>query len=185
MSVASILTETEAWPAARHVVLTGGEPMIARGIHELASAFRDRGFHITIETAATIAPDGIACDLASLSPKLRHATPLSGEIDTAWIDKHERLRYHPEILRQWADQRTGEVQYKFVVTSSADLTEITELFHAAKIQPEAHRVLLMPEGRTTDELRERQKWLVDVCKASGYRYCQRLHLELFGNTRGT
>ena len=50
--------------------------MIAKNIHELANSLRDRGFHITIETAGTVSPDGIACDLASLSPKLAHSTPL-------------------------------------------------------------------------------------------------------------
>ena len=51
------------------------EPMIAPGIHELAAALKKAGYHLTIETAATVAPDGIACDLASLSPKLRNSAP--------------------------------------------------------------------------------------------------------------
>ena len=40
----------------RHVVLTGGEPMVASGIRELAAALRSAGMHITIETAATVPP---------------------------------------------------------------------------------------------------------------------------------
>ena len=47
------------------------------------------------------------------------------------------------------------------------------------------RILLMPEGRSMEELRERSTWLVEVCKAGGYRFCHRLHIELFGNRRGT
>src|SRR6187397_86153 len=50
MSVAEILSAVEQWPG-RHVVLTGGEPMVARGIRELAEALRARGMHITVETA--------------------------------------------------------------------------------------------------------------------------------------
>src|SRR6266436_1362968 len=61
----TILTQVESHPA-NHCVLTGGEPMVAKGIHELAQELRHRGKHITIETAATIMPKGIACDLASL-----------------------------------------------------------------------------------------------------------------------
>jgi 7-carboxy-7-deazaguanine synthase len=49
----------------------------------------------------------------------------------------------------------------------------------------AHRVLLMPEGRSPGELHDRNAWLVEVCKATGYRYCDRLHIALFGNVRGT
>src|SRR6266481_5026691 len=74
MSLAAILAEVDSHPA-QHCVLTGGEPMIAKDIHELAAALRGRGKHITIETAATVPPDDIACDLASLSPKLSNSAP--------------------------------------------------------------------------------------------------------------
>src|SRR5688572_20004036 len=74
LSIDAIVEQVRTFPA-RHVVLTGGEPMVARGISELAQRLRDDGLHITIETAGTIAPDGIACDLASLSPKLSNSTP--------------------------------------------------------------------------------------------------------------
>src|SRR5947209_7549513 len=74
-TVPQIVSAVEAHPTARHVVLTGGEPMIAKEIRELASAVKATGRHITIETAATVPPDGIACDLASLSPKLLNSAP--------------------------------------------------------------------------------------------------------------
>ena len=32
---------------------------------------------------------------------------------------------------------------------------------------------------------EREEELIELCKRLGYRYCQRLQIELFGNTRGT
>ena len=86
MTVGEIVTAVRQFPA-RHVVLTGGEPMIAPGIRELAAEFRRLSYHITIETAATIAPAGIACDLASLSPKLRNSTP-DARLDEAWRRKH-------------------------------------------------------------------------------------------------
>src|SRR5580700_4281475 len=49
-SVEEIVEEVGKYPA-RHVVLTGGEPMVAKGIHTLAAALREKGKHITIETA--------------------------------------------------------------------------------------------------------------------------------------
>src|SRR6185369_15469098 len=57
-SVAQIMAAIEAHPVARHVVLTGGEPMIAKDIRALAAAIKETGRHITIESAATIAPEG-------------------------------------------------------------------------------------------------------------------------------
>ena len=52
---------------ARHVVITGGEPMIAKDIKEFVDLLKQSGKHITIETAGTIAPTGIQCDLATIS----------------------------------------------------------------------------------------------------------------------
>src|SRR2546421_2667194 len=54
-NIAQIVAAVENHPTARHVVLTGGEPMIAKEIRELASAIKITGRHITIETAATLA----------------------------------------------------------------------------------------------------------------------------------
>jgi 7-carboxy-7-deazaguanine synthase len=38
---------------------------------------------------------------------------------------------------------------------------------------------------TSADLARRGAWLIDVCKEHGFRYCPRLHIDLFGNTRGT
>ena len=51
------------------------EPLVAKDIHALAKELKALGYHITIETAATVKPEGIACDLASLSPKLLNSAP--------------------------------------------------------------------------------------------------------------
>src|SRR6186997_1453110 len=61
MGTAEILAKVREF-GARHVVVTGGEPMIAKGMPELLAALRADGRHLTIETAATIPPDGVACD---------------------------------------------------------------------------------------------------------------------------
>ena len=183
MSIEQIVAEVSQHPT-RYVVLTGGEPMVAKGIHDLASKLRELGKHITIETAATIAPDGIACDLASLSPKLSNSTPQAGTIEPAWIQRHEERRLQPEVIRDWIGAHHH--QLKFVVSEDSQIAEIEALLSQIgpdEIRPE--RVQLMPEGRTVDELRHKASSLLDLCKQKGYRYCNRLHIELFGNTRGT
>jgi 7-carboxy-7-deazaguanine synthase len=40
-------------------------------------------------------------------------------------------------------------------------------------------------GHQSEVLRLRQAWLVEVCKQTGWRYSPRLHIDLFGNKRGT
>src|SRR5688500_12213311 len=58
---------------ARHVVVTGGEPMIMPDIAALCAALRREALHITIETAATV-HEPVDLDLVSLSPKLSNST---------------------------------------------------------------------------------------------------------------
>ena len=156
--------------------------MLAPEIHELAAGLRATGRHLTIETAATIAPDGIACDLASLSPKLLNSAPDS-RLATAWRRKHEALRWQPAVVRAWID--AYPFQLKFVVSRPDDLVEIESMLAALERDIPPSRVLLMPEGITLEAIRAKSGWLGEACKARGYRYAHRLHLELYGNKRGT
>jgi 7-carboxy-7-deazaguanine synthase len=167
---------------SRHVVLTGGEPMIARDIHSLAAHLRQSGCHITIETAATIPPDDIACDLASLSPKLVNSMP-DDRLPAAWRKRHEALRLQPHIIRKWVE--AYPFQLKFVVSQESDLQEIAHLLREVDYPIPAERVLLMPEGVDLETLKERARWLADACRDQGYRFCPRLHIALYGNVRGT
>lgn len=181
-TIPQILAEIGNHPSARHVVLTGGEPMIAKDIRLLVSAIKELGHHITIETAATIAPDGVACDLASLSPKLLNSAP-DDRLSPAWRRKHEALRWQPEVVRAWVDAYT--YQFKFVVAQPSDIDEIETMLASLHRDIPRSRVLLMPEGTTVEKIRSRAAWLSELCKARGYRYAHRLHLELYGNKRGT
>jgi 7-carboxy-7-deazaguanine synthase len=169
--------------ACQHVVLTGGEPMVAPGINELARRLREAGRHVTIETAATVAPGGIACDLASLSPKLADSTPAPEQGGAGWTARHETARRRPDVLRAWlADY---DCQLKFVVSEEDQIGEILDLLAETGVAIPPERVLLMPEGSDARSLEGRQAWLSAVCLRHGFRYCDRLHIRLFGNTRGT
>ncbi len=180
MSVAEILRKVSNWDC-RHGVLTGGEPMIAPDLPALAAALKQVGKHITIETAATVPPAGIACDLASLSPKLSNSTPPT-ERDPAWAKKHEETRLRPEVIAAWI--KNYDFQLKFVVSTELDLKEIKGLLVHLPPVP-LDRVLLMPEGTDSEILASRTAWLVEICKREGFRFCPRLQIELFGHARGT
>ena len=180
MSVEEILEKVTEWNCD-HVVLTGGEPMITLDLPELAAVLKKQKKHITIETAGTILPNGIPCDLASLSPKLSNSTP-PPERDPAWAKKHEAIRLQPEVISEWI--RKYPFQLKFVGSSENDLVEIKDLLSRLPPVP-LHQILLMPEGIDVKTLATRSPWLVDICKREGFRFCPRLHIELFGHTRGT
>ncbi len=181
-TVEQIVGAVERYKTTTHVVLTGGEPMIAKEIRELAAAIKAIGRHITIETAATVAPAGIACDLASLSPKLLNSAP-DPQQHLAWRRKHEATRWQPDVVRAWVD--AYPYQFKFVIARPEDVDEMEHMLAALRREVPRHKVLLMPEGTTMDKIRTRATWLADLCKERGYRYAHRLHIELYGNKRGT
>ena len=155
--------------------------MIAPDFPELGEALKKQGKHITIETAGTIPPNGIPCDLASISPKLSNSTPPVSR-DPAWAKKHEATRLQPEVISEWI--RKYAFQLKFVVSSENDLVEIKSLLSHLPPGP-SDRILLMPEGIDSKTLASRSPWLVDICKREGFRFCPRLQIELFGHKRGT
>jgi 7-carboxy-7-deazaguanine synthase len=187
MSLEEILCRIRSYDC-HHVVLTGGEPMVASGIRELAYLLRAEGKHITIETAATVAPhaDGMAIpfDLASLSPKLANSTP-DAEVAGPWKERHEKTRLQPDVIRQWLE--AGLCQLKFVVSQVEDLPEIEELLNEVGLVEgfTRDRVLLMPEGTDVETLRQKGPLIAEMCLEHGFRFAPRIHIELFGNTRGT
>ncbi|HMO91369.1 MAG TPA: 7-carboxy-7-deazaguanine synthase QueE [Pirellulaceae bacterium] len=181
---------------AQHVVLTGGEPLLPNSVVRLTEQLRERGFHITIETAGTVFKP-VACDLISISPKLASSTPLldrlpiwvdasehtlsRSELD-AWSIRHERLRFRPDVIRNWIAEYTYQI--KFVVDDLADCREI-EAYLSFFPEIDRRRVLMMPQGIDFAALSEKQTWLEPYCEAHGLRFCPRKQIEWYGNKRGT
>jgi 7-carboxy-7-deazaguanine synthase len=173
MSLDRILDEVRAHPA-RHVVVTGGEPMIAPEIGPLTERLRDAGLHITVETAGTVF-EPVACDLMSISPKLANSTP-----DGPFATQHQRVRIQTTVLAELILRY--DYQLKFVIETPTDVSEARDLVGLLGANPE--RVILMPEGTDPLRLRERALWLAEICKEEGYRFSPRLHVDLWGNRRG-
>ena len=104
-------------------------------------------------------------------------------MDDTWRKKHEELRWQPSVVESWI--AAGNYQLKFVVGSEGDVAEIETMIQETGCAIAPSKVLLMPEGTTLAAIRSRAEWLSELCKARGYRYAHRLHIELYGNTRGT
>jgi len=176
MSLADILRAVDAHPSVGHVVLTGGEPMIAKGASILVSALQKKGYHVTVETAGTVWQE-MSPDLWSISPKLANSTPP----EEPWRTRHDGRRLAEDVIAQM--MASAPYQLKFVVAEPADLDELAPL--VARLGAEASRVLLMPEGRDVARLDAVASWLVKACMERGFRFCDRMHVRLFGDTRGT
>ena len=169
----------------RHVVLTGGEPLLFPAIAALSRRLRAAGHHITVETAGTVWLDDLACDLLSISPKLAHSTPWQRAPKLA--ERHERTRLDLAVLARLV--ASFHWQLKFVVRAAhaaADLAEVEGLLQTLAVPAsERHRVLIMPECTDPAALHASYRELVTACIERGFRLGERLHIALFGHTPGT
>lgn len=156
------------------VVITGGEPLLQENeLLAMTRLIRDQqpDVFFEVETNATRLPSPAfadAIDQFNVSPKLSNA------------GMPESLRLNTEALAFFA--AAGKAWFKFVVSSPADLAEIQTL--AARFAIPRSRILLMPEGRNAAELDKSAPWLAEICRDLGFRFCDRLHIRLWGDKRG-
>ncbi|MFC3213983.1 7-carboxy-7-deazaguanine synthase QueE [Novosphingobium panipatense] len=157
------------------LVITGGEPLLqGAALARMLAVLDDLrpGMHVEMETNSTVAPHpalDARVNQYNVSPKLAHS---GNPADLALL---------PERLAAWAAE--PRAYFKFVIATPDDLDEVRALRETYAI-PGA-RLFLMPEGRSSDVIRERSGWLADFCAANGLRFTDRLHIHLWGDTRGT
>ena len=117
----------------------------------------------------------------SVSPKLANSDPGPARPASVRAD-HRAHRIERDVLRRLLETYT--CQLKFVVAEPGDLGEINALLaELPDVPPET--VMLMPLGTTRQELAARGPWLAEICRNRGFRYSPRLHIELWGDRRGT
>jgi len=153
------------------LVVTGGEPLLqAPALARLLKLLEMP--HVEIETNGTVAPtpalDALV-DQYNVSPKLAHS------------GNPANLALIPERLAAFAaDPRAF---FKFVIAAPEDCAEVLAITTQYAIP--SGQVFLMPEGRDSETLRSRERWLGDICLQHGFRLSDRLHIHLSGDTRGT
>jgi 7-carboxy-7-deazaguanine synthase len=174
-----VLEEAEA--AARiaalggnRLVITGGEPLMqASALARLFAALETvHPMYIEVETNGTIAPPASLLEWVhqyNVSPKLAHS------------GNPTDLALRPDPLKAFAEDRRAF--FKFVIAEPADVDEVLAVAEAHSIPRE--RVFLMPEGRDSATLHARMRWLAQICTTHGFTLTDRLHIHLYGDTRGT
>lgn len=154
------------------LVVTGGEPLLQGAALARMLALLPEDIRVEVETNGTIAPppalDALV-DQYNVSPKLAHS------------GNPAELALVPERLADWAGE--PRAAFKFVVAEPADIAEVLALAERFAIPRE--RVWLMAEGADSATLRAREAWLAQLCLEHRLTLSGRLHIELYGDTRGT
>ncbi len=173
----SEIVETVNRVDGKFVVITGGEPMTNSDLPELVQKLKASDRHITIETAGIAFIPDLACDLMSISPKLSNSTPAEPKLAAI----HEDSRLDTVILGKLIDNY--KYQLKFVVDSQDDLAEIQQTIEKLG-NVDSEKVMLMPQAVTRERLLAKSPIVADLCKRSGFAFCQRLQILLWNNVRG-
>ena len=160
----------------RHLVLTGGEPMLQPDVVPFTRELAAHRKYITVETAGTVLRD-VHADLMSVSPKLSNSTP----VDAIWSQRHERLRENDAVAARLYEEY--HCQLKFVIDSEDDLAEV-ERYLSRFPAVSRDQIWLMPQAITQNEIETRLAWLAPIARERGLQSSPRLHIELFGNVRG-
>ncbi|QYJ07954.1 7-carboxy-7-deazaguanine synthase QueE [Qipengyuania flava] len=170
LEVAEVAARIEALGQNR-LVITGGEPLLqAPALAQLLERLPD--MTVEVETNGTTkapVPLDIRIDQFNVSPKLAHS---GNPAELALLP--ERLDAYATDPRAW---------FKFVIAEPSDVDDVLLLRDRYRFRP--GHVFLMPEGTDSATLRNREAWLAELCVKHGFRMSDRLHIHLFGDTRGT
>lgn len=194
------------YPTTNHLVITGGEPMLYKeGIDEFLKRIYKSNLKITIETNGTLPPlpykNYYQIDLYSVSPKLSTSCVDYGDniISKELIENHNKKRINIGNLCKYI-LSIPNYQFKFVYSGKECIDEIKDIYkriddyvkenyseeiytHYNQIHPNKN-TLLMPEGMTNDQISNSSQECAIVCMENGWRYCDRLHIRIWGDKRG-
>ena len=153
------------------LVITGGEPLMQAGrLAEMLEHLPD--IRVEIETNGTVMPPArldVRVDQYNVSPKLAHS------------GNPAELALKPDMLDHWALEPRAFL--KFVIAGPDDVADVLALSERHGF--DRSRLFLMPEGTDSETLRSREKWLAPLALQHGFRMSDRLHIHLYGDTRGT
>jgi 7-carboxy-7-deazaguanine synthase len=168
VELSALLDEVAAFPC-RRVVITGGEPLESPLFTPLAAALAGRGSILEVETSGTREPPRDAAP----------AIQWNVSVKLAGSGVAESRRINAAAIRAFLAR---EAWWKFVVGDPGELGEVLRL--AERFALPRERILLQPEGLRAEDLAARTPWVVEACKAHGFRFSPRLHVLIWGARRG-
>jgi len=160
-----------------HLILTGGEPTLPASQKAFTEFYAEFAHQtgktpfVEVETNGTIKPKpefDSTVNQYNISLKLAN----SGH------DESDRI--NPEALDHY--DRTYRKDFKFVVSSPADLNEIDKIIEDYNI--DERDIMLMPAGQTREQLEKTYPVVAEMVKDRKWRFSPREHVSIWDKQTG-
>jgi 7-carboxy-7-deazaguanine synthase len=169
-----------------HLILTGGEPLLAwqQLYIELFEHPRMKDLkNVTIETNTTQRLYDDFRDYLQHRAKFRTTFSCSPKLSVSGESWNDAIK--PDIARSYASVDGADIYFKFVVADEIDVDEVDRAVATYRSAGLNCPVYLMPVGGRTEGYNFTVQEVAKLAMAKGYRFSPRLHISLFGNAWGT
>ena len=169
-----------------HLILTGGEPLLAwqRLYVELFEHPRMQDLkNVTIETNTTQHLHDDFYDYLNNSDRITVTFSCSPKLSVSGETWEDAIK--PDVAREYQCVTDSNIYFKFVVATQSDFDEVTRAVQQYRDAGVECPVYLMPLGGRSEEYTLNVKEVAEACMERGWRFTPRLHISLFGNAWGT
>ena len=169
-----------------HLILTGGEPLLAwqRLYVELFEHPRMQDLkNVTIETNTTQTLHNDFYEYLNKHERIRLTFSCSPKLSVSGESWDDAIK--PDIASQYSTVDGSDMYFKFVVADQSDVDEVARAVDTYRKAGVDCPVYLMPLGGRSEEYTLNVQEVANLCMERGWRFSPRLHISLFGNAWGT
>ena len=169
-----------------HLILTGGEPLLAwqRLYIELLEHPRMQDLkNVTFETNTTQYLHDEFFDYLNSSDRITVTFSCSPKLSVSGESWDDAIK--PNVAFEYQCVTDSNIYFKFVVANQDDFDEVDRAVTAYADAGVQCPVYLMPMGGRSEEYSLNVKDVAEACMQRGWRFTPRLHISLFGNAWGT
>jgi len=161
-----------------HIIFTGGEPLLQQwAIFDFIQYLKARlvlDLIIEIETNGTILP----CWSLRYTVNYWNCSPKLGN---SGIDYEKRVNEIAlDSIQNSGSKGQHETIFKFVISKKEDWLEIQDEYSFLPL----NKIVLMPAGDTQEMLNITRPMVMELCKVTGCRYSDRLHIVAWNKKTG-
>jgi 7-carboxy-7-deazaguanine synthase len=169
-----------------HLILTGGEPLLAwqRVYVEMFEHPRMQDLrNITVETNTTQPLHKEFFDYLHSNDRITVTWSCSPKLSVSGEEWDAAIK--PGIAKEYTGVSGSNLYLKFVVADREDIDEAGRAVQEYRDAGIECPVYLMPLGGRSEEYNLNVQEVARICMERGWRFTPRLHIELFGNAWGT